>query len=106
MIKWIKKYIQFAIDNWLKNEEFGDEYEGIESIEDNEINFYVCQWIITINIIKLITSKEFIEARARWIYNLPDMLCSIDILIKEITIEQKIAIRDWYLQEYIDTHNF
>ena len=111
----IKKYIEFGIDNGYK------EYD-IEWYEMTEI----LKWPEYYKII--ITSKEFIESIARWIYKNKELFVNYwrdepfikdpkdyEELLKEedfeniykhslmtnITINQAIAIRDNQLEQYI-----
>lgn len=119
----IEKYIQFAIDNWYKfNVEYN--YNRIVRFEYREAQRDV---VFTTNTyfsifwhIELITSKEFIEAVARWLdkvdinslhwwkiyitrlrwffiwnYDSPN-------LVDTITHKQAIAIRDEKLEEFIN----
>lgn len=124
----IEKYIQFWIDNgyiehcyiWIDDEEYVDFYLRwhFETWVDDEI-------LKTINLYKLITSKEFIEAIARGIENLKDNNNKIKImwhrsyeptyrlldkkdtilwvedLINDITYFQALAIRDKNLENFI-----
>ena len=102
----IEKYIQFGIDNWYKPYSFAD-YQWYESWSDKLI--YIDKddfdeyWD---NLIQTITSKEFIEAIARWLY-IWDKSVRVKIdsvfnkLIDDITFEQALAIRDNKLEEFI-----
>ena len=120
----IEKYIKFAIDNILEIENKKilsvrfDEYHWIPFIS-LEVNHKMWVWksYKMFNLIELITKKEFIEAIARWKWkkilertkdswinaseNLDDSIQTKIMIIREITIEQTIAIRDWKLEEFI-----
>ena len=83
----IDKYIQFAIDNWY------DEYD--------------MEWYLFMETLKwprhyvnVITSKEFIEAVARWLME-NIWFYDLDKIINVLTKDQAIAIRDWKLEEFI-----
>ena len=106
--KIIERYIQFAIDNWMSMRVNWD------LITFNKFDYYqTWRVILRLNNISLdcdlfalITSKEFIEAVARWIYmwNNPVRVKIDNIfnqIIDNITTEQSIAIRDKKLEDFI-----
>ena len=138
----IEKYIQFAIDSWMKflvKEKiwlYPNEYHTFFVKTDNfifvndfkikvsynkaiinrdvEYTYNDIIWTDYINIIELITSKEFIEAVTRWIIrqrfsknaleeNIQNAFNSSVFKGKiiEITHNQADAIRDWKLEEFI-----
>ena len=103
----IERYIQFAIDNGYREEDFWKEQENcLWKFDYLEIDIQLYHidrfWDehITIqqNIIACITSKPFIEAVARGI-NKEEF--RIEVLIEQITTEQAIAIRDNKLDTFI-----
>jgi len=109
--KLIKQYLKFWIENWYKLK------WKLHSITHHfsEVNIIYDEVDITIqeqykfnltcdkyNLIALITSKEFIEAIARWInkrlhYKITYTSWQLDV----ITTKQAIAIRDDKLEEFI-----
>lgn len=90
----IKRYIQFAIDNWYETQ-----MSLAKIMQEDNYN----QWYI----ILLITSKEFIEAVARGVY-MWEWTVRVKIdnvfnkIIDDITINQAISIRDNKLEEFIN----
>lgn len=108
----IKKYIQFAIDNW---------YKWNKKTLVKELRMHITDWLIfktkdlnTLWIWNIITSKEFIEAVAKWLMDdeiivvfmwgkwINYMPIEIEHLIDDITTYQAIAIRDNKLEEFIN----
>jgi len=99
----MKEFIEFWIDNWC----WELIYEKLEKnnpfnfyIQDNEIivfNIDDQDEVFRLNIIETITSKEFIDAIARWLekkkYDMSciwwDELCTIR---KQLIIQQALAI--------------
>lgn len=91
----IKKYIQFAIDNWYKVNKL---YYNNFKVECNRIKYLDkddCQFWYD-NLIETITSKEFIEAITKWYY-----WNNWSQYFEIITQQQARAIRDWKLEEFI-----
>jgi len=116
----IEDYIQFAIDNGLVyayDEWYIDIDEWWIEWEEYEINFYsydISKWWNkrlegSWNLIKLITSKPFIEAIARWLIERDNssktekeiMNKWVNLLIEDITLTQAIAIRENELEDFI-----
>lgn len=106
----IEKYIKFGIDNWYKLK--------IQTLWNNEWeNAFIwkiysmhCIELVSTNIKSLVserslidicTSKEFIEAVARWIQKNNGGGWWWYFSIEEITHNQAIAIRDWKLEDFI-----
>ena len=105
--KTIKKYLEFAINNWyieivdkIKITECKT-YSGSDNIK--YIWLYVHYiWLIAwtkirIPISDIITSREFLEAIVRWLNK--DNIAPY--WIDEITIKQAMSIRDNKLEEFI-----
>ena len=100
----IEKYIQFAIDNWFKIKKLNIKKYCLMS----NIWAWYCEVYIhfdywennfkNINLIELITSKEFINAVASWIIN-EYWFCTQETY--DLTIKQALAIRDNKLEEFI-----
>lgn len=116
-MKTIKDYIQFWIGNWYKFECL-QKWELLEKLTVISINKVIindddwgCAYVL--NLIELITSKEFIEAigrglKEKWWYE--DVLwlwgfthkSDFNNFIVELTHIQADAIRDNKLEEFIN----
>lgn len=103
-----QKYIQFAIDNWLIAN-IAWKYEKVLEIDIWEKQTYVSlqekPWFTmsgTFNNIELITKKEFIQVISKWLDWKTWLWHLLHTRIKNITIGQAIAIRDWKLEEFIN----
>ena len=126
----LKKYIQFAVDNWYKPKIYDDNENYNWEIKDQlnyskikEINllwyYFSCysynSWWAEKPLLNVITSKEFIEAVVNWwpfdTCELEDLVwreeCGLTLKsafqkrIDRITFFQAIAIREWKLEEFI-----
>ena len=119
-MRMIEKYIQFAIDNWYKfwhSKDFILKWIDFYDFKTQEsYNKKSEHWAIYSKMLKyelelssffttcyyplndLITSKEFIEAIARW-YKKKDT--ALSFVEDEITIQQAFAIRDNKLENFI-----
>ena len=101
----IEKYIQLAIDNWLAFN-ISDiilkfDYKW-DMCRNNKITLYTNDDYFILNIIELITSKEFIEAITRWLnptYELDSPWFYSEMIWN--THKQSDAIRDKKLEEFI-----
>ena len=103
----IERYIQTALDNWLPWEVPDKILDNTRDILDSwkfvvwfwyKLIYDVEWWYQHFDLIEIITSKEFIEAIARWTSKEWDIYPSI---IHNITTEQALAIRDTYLEAFI-----
>lgn len=117
----IEKYIQFAHINWFMNNQSYSTYWCEVWKWDFSISYWYNKWNTFIetkyfHFIELITSKEFIEAIARWYIKTKihsskaleeNINNTINIFLQKysdkITKEQAIAIRDNKLEEFIKT---
>jgi len=123
----IKKYIQFGLDNWYEFKYNKNYYQKLDYSPDwieewkryighinlsmNRVHNFKIEFILNkkmyanyYNTLEIITSKEFIEAVARWVYeNNKDRSWNAyyQNIIKIITHEQAEAIRDNKLEEFI-----
>lgn len=106
----IKEYIQFAINNWYKlDRNIFFEIDVKKSVINKSIIYYYdiifygrnfdCKIVDKkwINFIELITSKQFIEAIAKW----RNQTYWLNVEIDYITTHQAIAIRDNDLNNFI-----
>lgn len=102
----IEKWIQFAIDNWyiittktwLPTDSAGVCWINEEDNVCIEYKRNKSTGHVFINLYKLITSKEFIEAMARWIYNSWDIISKDGLIINHIietSIWESFYKRDW-----------
>jgi len=112
----LEKYIQFAIDNWFSklNDDFkiktdiqtqekndNDEVYLDETLHWTFIFYWCCDvWCDIISLENIITSKDFIEAVAKWTFCKED--CLQKDLLNELTTSQALAIRDSQLEEFIE----
>lgn len=112
------QYIRFAIKNWLIEWMLWEPYEKLIDLDvwEHQVYFHwrIKNWYTftdTFDIIRLITSKEFIEAIAdfivkrqcEWMTQEHIDKYSDNWTIKEkqrITIQQALAIRDNKLEEF------
>ena len=119
----IKEYINVAIENWYKAVKESIAYDESNCcFKTKEVNCWREEWVYIdfyennsvcwtktlMNVIsfeKLITSKEFIVAIAKWlriIHWRQYLTHGLDDLIDDITTEQAIAIRDCKLDDFIN----
>ena len=100
------EYIWFAIPNWLIKSIFKEEYEGPIELEISDWNVYF-YWSIgsrrtfteQIWFLELITSKEFIEAVARWLQEYKGF--AWEQVKTEILVRQAEAIYNGKLDDFI-----
>lgn len=96
-----KKYIQFAVDNWYMKNKI-QKIINIEFLDYNwNIIIYSKKYSFNLNIIQIIMSDPFITSISKWIDWKTWLWNLLDTKIKNITIQQAIAIRDWKLEEFI-----
>ena len=103
----IEKYIRFAIENNLKIWTAQiNETECDVKLDEKLFIITGLLWseLYRCNLYELITSKEFIDAVARWTKSreVYTKIYWIEVsLIDQITIFQSFAIRDWKLETFI-----
>ena len=102
----IEKYITFWIDNgylWLYPKYEIDTQWWIKLYDEEFIDLYHSQTHLFV----LITSKEFIEAISRGLWEIKNPNLKLGIYanqtLDQLTYEQAIAIRDGTLEEFINT---
>ena len=98
----IKKYIEFAVNNWFNECNLPKKLRKIKITKTKNRTFVRIIWMpwfcMFYSIQELITSREFIESITRWLKKLDWFIV---YWIDWFTVDQAIAIRENKLEEFI-----